>query len=251
MTFLDRAMPDFLGIGAQRAGTTWLWVHLRRHPRIWTPRRKELHFFDRTLPDGTGGRPGVLVRARYAAWFLPGRLLGRVVGEVTPAYATLTDDRVALIASWMPAVRVVYLLRDPIERAWSQAAKGFPAWAGRPLEQAKEDLLLSFLDLPEVRTRSDYVSALRMWRRHFPAEQFLVMVSEQMFADPVTHLRQVFAFLGVGPDLPLDAASLVRAVHAGRTRPIPPGVRAALQTTLYAQREELESLLGRTLPWGR
>lgn len=251
MTWLDRAMPDFLGIGAQRAGTTWLWIHLRRHPRIWTPRRKELHFFDRALAAGADVRPGTFARVRYAAWFLPGRLAGRVVGEVTPAYATLPDHVVALIASWMPVARIVYLLRDPIERAWSQAAKGFAAWAGRPLERAKEDLLLSFFDLPEVKTRSDYVSALRTWRRHYPAEQFLVMVSEQMFADPVTHLRRVFEFLGVDSDLPLDTASLSRAVHAGRTPPIPPRVRTALQTTLYAQRDELESLLGRALPWGR
>lgn len=248
MTLLQRLMPDFLGIGAQRAGTTWLWVHLRRHPQIWTPRRKELHFFDRTLGNGAEDR---LARMRYAAWFLPGRLVGRVVGEVTPAYAVLPDERVALIASWMPSVRIVYLLRDPIERAWSQAAKAFPAWAGQPLEQAREDALLAFFDLPEVRTRSDYLSAVRTWRRHFPAEQFLAVVSEQLLADPVAQLQNLFAFLRVDPDVPLDAGLLRRRVHAGRTPPIPAGVRTALETRLYAQQADLESIVGMALPWGR
>lgn len=245
--FLQRLMPDFLGIGAQRAGTTWLWVYLRRHPQIWTPRTKELHFFDRALPD----RAGTLARARYGVRFLPGRLAGRVVGEITPAYAALPEDRVALIASWMPAARVIYLVRDPVDRAWSQAVKGFAAWAGRPLERATEDVLLSFFNLPEVRTRGDYIAALRLWRRYFPPHQVLVCLSEEMFAEPVRYLRHLFAFVGVDPDVPLDTAALGRRMHAGRHFPIPMPVRKVLENTLYAQRTELESILGRTLPWGR
>ncbi len=251
MSLLTRAMPDFLGIGAQRAGTTWLWTHLRRHPQIWTPRRKELHFFDRHPLLGRGRVLTSLARARYAVWFVPGRVGGKVVGEVTPAYAALPGDRVALIASWMPRVRILYLLRDPVERIWSAAAKGFPRWAGGDLEHANDAALLSFIRLPEVSVRGDYVFALRTWRRHFPADQILACVSEQVFADPVPQLRRVFRFLGVDPDVPLDPAVLRGRVHVGDTPPIPDRVRRLLEPLLYAQRDELESILGTTLPWGR
>lgn len=247
MTLVDRAMPDFLGIGAQRAGTTWLWAHLRRHPRIWTPGRKELHFFDRSVTDGAGWWD----RLRYAAWFVPGRLRGRVVGEVTPAYATLPDDRVTLIATWMPRVKVIYLLRDPIERAWSQAAKGFVRWAGRDLAQATDDDLRAYFQLPEVKIRGDYAFAIGTWRRHFPADQTLVCVSENLFADPVGQLRAVFAFLNVDPALRLDAARLRAPIHAGRTPPVPPVVREMLEPEMIAQRDALESMLEIRLPWGR
>jgi hypothetical protein len=251
VSLLSRMMPDFLGIGAQRAGTTWLWVHLRRHPQIWMPRRKELHFFDRRRALGSGPAAAAFARVSYAAWFVPGRLRRHVVGEVTPAYATLADERVALIASWMPRARIIYLIRDPVERAWSAAAKGFARWAGRELADAKEEELLSFFRLPDVSVRGDYVFAVKTWRRHFPADQILVCASEQMFADPLDHLRRVYRFLGVDPEIPLDAAPLRARVHAGATPPIPPRVRRALGNGLYAQREELESLLGFSLPWNR
>jgi hypothetical protein len=245
-----KVMPDFLGIGAQRAGTTWLWVHLRSHPQIWMPRRKELHFFDRILPAGTS--PGAFARLRYAARFVPGRLLGKMVGEVTPAYATLPDDRVGLIASWMPNLRMVYLLRDPVERAWSHATKGFPLWAGYPLEQASDDAVLAFFRQPEVVARGQYVRNLQTWSRYFPAEQILVCVSELVFADPVAHLGRIYAFLGVDPGVPLDPAGLGRRIHRGRSRPpMPAPVRRELEALLYPQREELEAILAMRLPWGR
>jgi hypothetical protein len=243
-------MPDFLGIGAQRAGTTWLWSHLRRHRQIWMPRRKELHFFDRSLSGGV--RPGTVARARYAAWFLPGRLLGRVVGEVTPAYATLPEDRVGLIASWMPDLRILYVLRDPVERAWSHATKGFPLWAGYRLEQATDAALLEFFRLPEVQARGSYARNLTRWLRHYRAQQILVCVSEHVFADPVPQLRRIYRHLGVDPDIELDAAALRRRIHTGRARPaMSAPVRRELETMLYAQREELEAMLQVQLPWGR
>jgi hypothetical protein len=245
-----KLMPDFLGIGAQRAGTTWLWIHLRSHPQIWMPRRKELHFFDRIL--SASASLGAFARLRYAAWFVPGRLLGKMVGEVTPAYATLPDDRVGLIASWMPKARMLYLLRDPVERAWSHATKGFPLWAGYPLEQASDHAVLEFFHLPDVLARGQYVRNLQTWRRNFPAEQILVCVSELMFADPVANLRRIYAFLGVDPGVPLDPAGLGRRVHRGRSRPpMPVSVRRELETLLYAQREELEAILEMRVPWRR
>jgi len=214
------------------------------------PRRKELHFFDRIL--SADASPGTFARLRYGAWFIPGRLLGRVVGEVTPAYGTLPDDRVALIASWMPDLRLLYLLRDPVERAWSHATKGFPLWAGYPLEQASDHAVLEFFHLPEVLARGQYFRNLQTWRRHFPAGQLLVCVSELVFADPVAHLRRIYAFLSVDPDVPLDPAGLLRRIHRGRGRPpMPPSVRRELEILLYPQREDLEAIVQTRLPWGQ
>ncbi|HEV8352586.1 MAG TPA: sulfotransferase [bacterium] len=251
--FLNWAMPDFLGIGAQRAGTTWLWKHLRGHPQIWTPRTKELHFFDRRVRrrrlPWIGRRREAQVR--YALNFVVGRLLGKHVGEVTPAYAILPEDRVRIIAAWMPDVRVVYLVRDPVQRAWSQAAKSYRKWAGHPLVQAKEESLRVFFRLPEVMERGNYLAALRTWRSHLPADQIFVCASEEMFARPVDTLRRIFVFLGVDPDISLDPAELERPIHKGSVTPIPESVRGELEAMLYPQREELESMLGITLPWGR
>lgn len=246
-------MPDFLGIGAQRAGTTWLWKHLRTHPRVWTPRTKELHFFDRRLRRRR--LPWIDREAeaqlRYGLYFVEGRLRGKVVGEVTPAYAALPDDRVQLVARWIPHVRVVYLIRDPVQRAWSRAAKGYRKWAGHPLAQANEESLRTFFRLPEVAGRGDYVTALRTWQRYLPAAQIFACISEEMFAAPEDSLRKIFAFLGVDPRVDLDSQELRRPVHTGSSPPMPESIRRELEGMLYPQRAELEAMLGTKLPWGR
>jgi hypothetical protein len=90
---MQYGMPDLLGIGAQRSGTTWLWENIRRHPDVWFWRTKELHFFDRRLEKRYF--PFLPVEseaaARYALFFLPGKLRGKVTGEITSALKRCID----------------------------------------------------------------------------------------------------------------------------------------------------------------
>ena len=145
--------PSFIGIGAQRAGTGWLYRNLAKHPDIWLTPLKELHYFDNPNEvDSMGSRlrsstwrrqcaarilrdcfPGSRGTLRwdlryffgrrsddwYASLFLPNKY--QISGEITPAYSILDSGTVGHIRKIMPDVKIVFLMRNPISRAWSHA----------------------------------------------------------------------------------------------------------------------------------
>ena len=133
--------PDFLVIGAQRAGTTWLHRVLRQHPALLPP-VKELHYFDRLdikrtiLSPKERRRVGLKrllsldpwlikywFRHRddkwYASLFRGAQARGLIAGEITPAYATLNEKVLRRIQRMNEGIKLVFVMRDPVDRAWS------------------------------------------------------------------------------------------------------------------------------------
>jgi LPS sulfotransferase NodH len=245
-------LPDFLGIGAMRSGTSWLRKHLNNHPRVWMAEPKEVHFFDRHFEE----RRWPLLssereaRLRYGAYFAEAPTeSGTVTGEFTPAYAVLPDERIATIRRWMPDLKVVFIMRDPVERAWSHARKDFAKYWGKEPGSATLDDLRPFFDDPNVHRRGDYLSCLRAWLAYFPRERFLLSCMEDIVADPHDLLRAHFEFLGVDPALAKEDPELAKPVNPRPKTPLPRGVREYLEASLYPQNEALEVLLGRKVPW--
>ncbi|OGT83573.1 MAG: hypothetical protein A3H91_02535 [Gammaproteobacteria bacterium RIFCSPLOWO2_02_FULL_61_13] len=99
-------LPDFLCIGAQKAGTTWLYENLRRHPEIFLPHRKELHYFD------WGYSRHINIYAKNFE-----NVSGKIKGDITPAYAVIAPDRIDIIRAIMPDAKILMLLRNPVGRA--------------------------------------------------------------------------------------------------------------------------------------
>ena len=112
-----RTMVDFLGIGVQKGGTTWLFHQLSRHPQVAFPAGKEVHFWDRVAADQV---------ARWIAMLQPPSrtdAAGRPVrtGEITPSYAALPPETIRAIREACPGIRLFITFRNPLERAWSAA----------------------------------------------------------------------------------------------------------------------------------
>lgn len=226
--------PNFLGIGAQKAGTTWLHVNLKRHPGIWMPPVKEIHYFDdpsprrlimRVFADSRPRRKArlrrvlrteglvlrnlrgerrlwwlryVFLRRRdhwYGALFSPGP--GQIAGEVTPDYAPLEERVVARIHALMPRARIIYLLRNPIDRAWSQAAMYFSRYNHRSLHTIGDEEIKAFLVRGDVSKHANYVKNLQVWERFYSPPQIFVGFYEQLVRDPQALLREICQFLGV------------------------------------------------------
>ncbi|WP_397545980.1 sulfotransferase family protein [Rhodothermus marinus] len=183
---MQERLPDFLIIGAQKSATTWLAQLLRRHPGVYMPER-ELHFFN---------HPGPL--ARYAAAFRKARV-DQLIGEKTPDYLHLTARQIARIKQWMPLVRLIVVLRDPVARSWSQARMEVAAVNRRPLARRDRFWLIWHVHLLRNRLRSDYRRALRRWQQFFSPEQFLILFYEDLQHDPLSFIRRVFDFLGLAP----------------------------------------------------
>ena len=248
---LSRWMPHFVGIGATRAGTSWVAAHLAAHPDIRMG-RKEIHFFDRKLgaPGENGAARDRYDRLRYLARFLRAPAGGTIRGEITPAYAILEPAVIRRVAEWMPHAKLIFMMRDPIERAWSQARSGFPTWRGTPLSDVGRDELVSFFDSDPVRRRSDYASCLRAWMTHFPRDQFFFGFLDEIRDKPDVLLHDLLGFLEVDFAV-ADSASLTRPVNASDPVPMPEWVRDHLERTYAFDADEVSELIGRPVPWAR
>lgn len=232
-------LPDFIGIGAMRSGTSWLRKQLERHPAVWTAEPKELHFFDRHFEDDP---------AAYAAHFADAPAKS-VAGEITPAYAILPDERIATVRQWLPEAKLLFMMRDPVLRAWSHARKDFPQFRDKPIEDATPQELIDFAEQPPVRERGDYLRCLSKWRAHFSTGQIWCGFLEDAAKDPAPVLRELFGFLEVDAGQGIDLKAASKRENARPEAEIPAAFREHLETTLYAQNQELSDLLERPLPW--
>ena len=222
-----------------RAGTSWLNKQLKRHPEIWMSSPKELHFFDRHFTESPGDYARSFAGAPHAM----------CAGEFTPAYAILESPKVAIVHSWMPKLKLLFMMRDPVERAWSHARKDFPQFRNKPVEEAQADELREFMALPQVAMRGDYTTCLKNWLKHYDASQLWCGFLEQASTEPVSMLRELFIFLEVNPDEEINRELANRPENTRPKSPIPEHLRSYLSEQLYPQNEGLKSLLGCSLPW--
>lgn len=275
--------PTFLGIGAQKAGTSWLFSMVDQHPDVCAGGIKEIHFFDD--PDRYA-----LGTEWYEAQFSknPG---GSAVGECTPAYlwtrgtypATAKRPHRFEIAERVrdlyPDVRLIVSLRDPVDRAISSyfhhLRKGRYGPSTSLFEAARE--------WPGIVEKGRYAEQVAAWTALFPADQLLFLVYEEDIrpdAAKATTLGQVFDHIGV--DSSFRPANLtaqqntrpssftLRLAHAGPLtakvmrrlpRPlrsevlwdirIPDATRRRLADEYAPDVEYSEAFLGRSLPWTR
>ncbi len=175
--------PDFVGIGAQKAGTTWWFDAISAHPDVHTPDNihKERHFFGRYAVEPFGPSDCSL----YHAWFP--RPPGKLTGEWTPDYMHFPWVP-SLLARAAPRTRVLVLLRDPVERFRSGLA-----------HQRRDRGRLTATMFQDAVARGFYDDALRRWTCCFPGEQILVLQYEMCIADPARQLARTCRFLGLDP----------------------------------------------------
>ena len=268
---------DFLCIGAQRAGTSWLWANLRQHPDLWLPPLKELHYFDRPddglwerlthprrayrtarrelirgalglrwLRGGAGEfhwHTRYLLGRRSDEWYrsLFAPAAGRTTGEITPRYSVLPDAAVGHAARVLPEARIVYLIRDPVQRAWSNLKMGADRYG--PTESwSGEDLRERVLQRSGVLAMGRYLQNLERWERHFPSERVLVGFFDEITEAPADLLRRVYRFLGLNDAERHLPGDLRASVNPGPRDPIPGELRRVL-AEIY--RDELAALHAR------
>ena len=223
-----RSAPTFLGIGLQKAATTWLHTQLETHPQVWVPPRKELHFFDMLeLPKQHFIAPAVVFQQlRRVARFLdklpeaevPAALTelkfwahmgderrdldwyrkiwlefsdpeAKTIGEITPAYSVLDRKTIEIVRS-EGVEKILLLLRDPVERTWSQhrmAAGGHPEYSP------------TFYQRPHVVARGAIRSIVENWEAVFGQENVFVGMYDSLLVEGGSEalLRSVCDFLGV------------------------------------------------------
>ena len=214
------ACPDFLCVGAQKAGTSWLYRQLVEHPDFWMPPVKELHYFDelsRTpsvasahARDGRDLRFLESIKRLSARSHLDLELYARLFaakeallsGDITPAYSMLNDELIERIVSYFPNLKVIFLARDPVERAWSQLSMGVRLRNISPFDAADIDEVLRNLLNPGVLLRSHPSKIVARWKRYVRAELFRVYFFDDLERNPAELRRSIVKFLGADPEKP-------------------------------------------------
>ncbi len=268
--------PDFLIIGAQKAGTTWLHRNLQAHPQIWMPKEKELHYFDEKLGAKTSLRSKLWgeramderwrrqVRRQmgryskfsasdiawdlkyflgswndrwYASLFTQGA--GKTVGETTPDYSVLGRVQIAHVHDIMPEAKIIFLMRNPIERAWSQSLMDVRE---RNLEDVSEEEFRGHFESKRSRMFTDYARTLENWGAFFAPEQIFVGFLEDIHFYPNRLLARAYRFLGVDPSA--DYRVIRRKIHSRDVETMPTRLAAGLAGSYLEDATALEERFG-------
>jgi hypothetical protein len=261
-----RVLPDFVIVGAQKAGTTSLYAYLRAHPRVLPAASKEVHFFDTCAWDAGPEtyRANFPMRAHMR---LARRLRGAevITGEATPYYLyhPLAPERLAATA---PDTKIIILLRDPVERTlshyWHEVRGKRETLPVREALEAEGDRLrgreaalvagqppCQHLDHRNFsyRARSRYSQQVAKYLRLFPAEHVLVLQSEKLFSDDPEVKQRLAEFLGLPP---LSRPFVAENVGSRSPRNAEEAaVRDMLVRDLAEDEDRLRDILGEDFRW--
>lgn len=192
--------PDFMIIGAAKAGTTSLFQYLAQHPEILSPKEKELEFFSIKFDKG--------IRWYLSNFPLKKHKKNSLTFEATPAYLFLKDAP-CRIAKLFPLIKFIAILRDPVKRTYSNWAFRHNSSFVNSGEHARDARSFDVAVKEELQNpglidwrfayinRSSYVNQLKRWYSYFPPEQILLLDSEDLKNKPVTSLKAVTNFLGI------------------------------------------------------
>lgn len=205
-------MVDFLGIGVQKAGTTWLFHQLSRHPQISFPAGKEIHFWDRVDASFVDQWLSLLEPpARTNAAGQPVR-----AGEITPAYAALPSESIRALHAACPDVRLFITFRNPLERAWSAALMALVR-AQMLDAEASDQWFTDHFQSAASRRAGDYSAIMERWLAVFPEEQLLPLILDDIEACPVGTLEALADHLAIDAN---GFAGLTSSELAERVVPI-------------------------------
>lgn len=257
-------------LGATKAGTSWLFDYLSGHRECHLPAMKELHYFD-ALEQGTGDYYRTQAQSRleaarkdpstawqkrlvadlerwlsvfdgktrddaaYLRYVQKGGEQARVIGDFTPAYGLLKEKSLKTMAALTDKVRFVYLMRDPVDRIWSNI-RMMVGNDGSALAAKVDGVLNGTAD--NILDRSNYRRTLNRLTRAIPREALHIEFYERLFTPAA--IERLCAFLGITP----QPASFDRVVHQSMKADLPMGQRAQLQVALKPQYNFVESFLG-------
>lgn len=180
-------LPTFVGIGAPRAGTTWLNTLLASHPDVYTPTlRDEINFFDQYYDRGLDWYEALFPPAEEAERY-------RAIGEITPQYLE-RDECPERIFTTVPESKLIVMLRHPVSRAYSQY--GFFVQR-RNFRGSFEEFVEK---LPRSLERGYYSRYLQRYLRYFDRTQILVLIFEETVSDVCTTKKTLAEFLDITVD---------------------------------------------------
>lgn len=258
-----RVLPDFVIVGAQKAGTTSLFAYLAQHPRIAEPSSKEVHYFDYNYHRGENWYRGHFPLTAEMEQWSEAQGGAMLTFEASPYYMyhPLAIER---MAADLPGVKAIAMLRDPVARAyshyWHEHNKGQDdlsleeAIVQEPRRLAGEAEKMR--DHPDYRSyahqhfsyvdRGRYAAQVERLHDVLGAANVCLLKSEAFFADPATETERVFEFLGLPRAEGIDYAPQNVGSYADE---IPAAVRTRLRELFAGDYARLREIAGPGFDW--
>jgi hypothetical protein len=223
----DVRLPNFVVAGAAKCGTTSLFHYLKQHPDVFLPVQKELHYFAYEHLSRNSGGPGgarsldfaCATREAYEAHYR-GAGSQVAIGEVSPSYFYF-DEVSERIKSELCAPRIVIILRNPIEKAYSQYMhlvrdnrETLPFFEALIAEQDR--IADGWPALWRYAESSLYSRRITKYLDVFGQDRVKILVFEDLSENPAQVLDALFAFLGLAPEDAIDTARVYN--RSGRPR---------------------------------
>ena len=264
-----RTLPDFLIIGAQKGGTTSLYLYLNEHPNIGGAVIKEVSFFDKNYQQGLSWYRAQFPMPLRQLYTRDIRKQNYTVGEASPGYL-IYPHAPERIAKMLPRVKLIALLRNPVERAYSQyrhnVSRGFEQLSFADAIEAEEERTQAetekVLSNPNYNStaffrysylaRGVYVDQLKHWLNFFPREQLLILKSEELNAEPMEIFKQTLTFLNVPVLIPASLQKEFKHYNTAENTvasKIDPAMRERLVAYFAPHNTRLYEFLGRDFGW--
>ncbi|HFD32711.1 MAG TPA: sulfotransferase [Gammaproteobacteria bacterium] len=219
--------PCFVCIGAQKAGTTWLYDNLCQHPGVWMPPVKEIHFFNTVSPNeqllGIETYNHLTFKQLWRVFLKNPSLenlrwlkkfywehktiqwyyemfaispTGKCSGDITPGYSTLDDRGVAFARKVLPNhCNVFIILRNPIERIWSGIKMNY-RWKGGDIQHVNLAVLAKEMRIASHYLRTDYSRMIKLWEKYFP-NNFKIFLYDDLRENPACFLASIEEYIGI------------------------------------------------------
>ncbi len=267
--------PHFLCIGAQKAGTSWLYANLVQHPGIWMPPIKELHFFNHLfVPEHrswtrwhiqTGvnralkwhaennekvdlsfikylvelGSDELFTENWYRRAFDRPSARDKVVGDITPEYSTIPEPGLAYLRQLLGTVKIIYIIRNPVDRALSQIRMNLQR---RSIHKPTDEQWNEALESWDLVNRGDFKTYVPRWESFFAGGDLLFLNYLELKNNSETIIRTVERFLGVEE---FDGyTDLGKIVHKTKQMDIPAFAAQRLEEKFGPQTEFVKNRFG-------
>lgn len=264
---IEAQRPQFLCIGAAKAGTTWFHKMFAQHPDVWMSVMKETHYYDgRFGTDATVTKSAIhketiqnAARERekagpfsptavywealtreiwtpewYERAFTHPDAMGKMCGEATPAYCALPAEGIEAIWHELPGVRLIHFLRAPVARLTSSLCMHASIVGYTPEEPPDEAWWLDRALAPGQLARGNYAAHIPLWQGIFPAERILYVPFGDIKTDPLGVLRRIEKHLDL-PSARYDIERISKPVNVGKRYRVPATVIERIEESQAAQ----------------
>jgi len=179
MSSQDLSVVTFLMVGCQRCGTTWTAAALSSHPSVYLPEKKQSYFFDRYYDKGIDW---------YMERFTGVERQHKAVGEIATGYCL--RDAVPRLAKHFPDIKLIMVMRNPVDRAYSNFQTRKMEFNCSSFEEAIESY-------PDILERGQYSDQIDELLKYYKRDQILFLLYDDLYADDRDYLKTILDFIGV------------------------------------------------------